>query len=85
MSQKAKYDPLLFKLPKGTIVKGQEVKFFIEYYDEFLPRDVYFMIKQDGENEYKYISMIKTQKGYEISQKFTKSGQYWYNFQFAIP
>ena len=33
MNEIAKYDPLLFKLPKGVITKSNNVKFFVEYKD----------------------------------------------------
>ena len=43
MSLKAKYNPLLFKFPKGVINKNQSVKFHIDYFDEKQPKIVYFM------------------------------------------
>jgi hypothetical protein len=80
MDIKAKYDPLLFKLPKGVIVKNNEVKFHIDYESDCKPKIVYFMIKHDDESDYKYLEMTEN-NGYEISQNFTRSGHFWYNFQ----
>ena len=34
MSIKAKYDPLLFKYPKGVISKNNSVNFHIDFEDE---------------------------------------------------
>ena len=45
MDIKAKYDPLLFKFPKGVVCKNQSVKFHIDYSDEKEPKEVYFMQK----------------------------------------
>ena len=57
MSVKAKYDPLLFKFPKGAICKNQKVNFHIEYLDEKEPKHVYFMIKKDEDNDYQYLEI----------------------------
>ena len=42
MDIKAKYDPLLFKFPKGVVVKNNEVKFHIDLECEIKPKFVYF-------------------------------------------
>ena len=83
MDIKAKYDPLLFKFPKGVVVKNNEVRFHIDLECEFKPRFVYFMIKTDEESEYKYLEMTE-KNGYEFVYKFEKSGHYWYNFQIVV-
>ena len=83
MDIKAKYDPLLFKFPKGVIVKKNEVKFHIDLECETKPRFVYFMIKTDEENEYKYLEMTEN-NGYEFVYRFENSGHYWYNFQIVV-
>ena len=80
MSIEAKYDPLLFKIPKGAIVKNTKVKFHIDFSGDKEPKKVYFMLKNDEESDYKYHEMIKN-NGYEITHYFAKSGQFWYNFQ----
>ncbi len=80
MSIEAKYDPLLFKFPKGAIVKNTKVKFHIDFSGYEEPKKVYFMLKNDEESDYKYLEMSKN-NGYEISHYFAKSGQFWYNFQ----
>lgn len=84
MSLKAKYDPLLFKFPKGVISKNQSVKFHIDYFDEKKPKIVYFMIKKDEDWDYQYLEMKKVKNGYEISHKFETNGHFWYNFQIVF-
>ena len=44
MSVKAKYDPLLFKFPKGVISKNKTVRFHVEYIDEKEPKNVYLLL-----------------------------------------
>lgn len=83
MSVKAKYDPLLFKFPKGVISKNKTVRFHVEYIDEKEPKNVYLMLKKDEDNDYKYLEMTKN-NGYEISYNFTESGHFWYSFQFVF-
>lgn len=83
MNVKAKYDPLLFKLPKGVIVKNTEVSFHVDYEGEIKPKIVYFMLKNDNDSDYKYIEMTEN-NGYEITQNFTESGHFWYNFQLVF-
>lgn len=80
MSLKAKYDPLLFKFPKGVIYKNQTVKFHIDYTDEKQPKVVYFMLKKDEDSDYQYLEMTKN-NGYEITHTFDTHGHFWYNFQ----
>ena len=82
MSIKAEYDPLLFKFPKGVISKNNTVKFHVDFSGDEIPKIVYFMLKKDDENDYKYLEMTKS-NGYEFEYSFTKSGHYWYNFQFV--
>ena len=83
MSLKAKYDPLLFKFPKGVISKNQSVKFHVDYEDEKEPKNVYFMVKKDEDSDYQYLEMTKN-KGYEITYKFKENGHFWYNFQIVF-
>lgn len=75
------FDPLLFKLPKGVITKGTSVRFFLKTEDQSDIKNVYLMLKDDNEENYNYCPMSKTQNGYEISYKFSKSGHFWYNFK----
>ena len=55
MFEIAKYDPLLFKYPKGVITKKKTVSFFVEYKDENRPKIAYFMLKRDEDQVYKYL------------------------------
>lgn len=82
MNFEAKYDPLLFKYPKGVISKNNKVKFHIDYAGEE-PQKVYFMLKEDKDNDYAYLEMTKN-KGYEITVNFENFGHFWYNFQFVF-
>lgn len=83
MDIKAKYDPLLFKFPKGVIVKNKQVRFHVDYNADIKPKYVYFMLKNDEEPEYKYLEMTEN-NGYEITQNFSESGHFWYNFQLVF-
>lgn len=83
MSLKAKYDPLLFKFPKGVVCKNQTVKFHIDYLDEKEPNIVYFMLKKDEDSDYQYLEMTKN-NGYEITHTFETNGHFWYNFQLVF-
>ena len=83
MSIKAKYDPLLFKYPKGVIRKNNSVNFHIDFEDEKEPKNVYLMLKKDDENDYQYLEMQKN-NGYEITYHFENSGHFWYNFQIVF-
>ena len=84
MYKNAKYDPLLFKLPKGVISKNKKVSFFVEYKDESEPNIAYFMIKRDEDYAYQYLQMERVDGGYFFEYDFEKSGHYWYNFQFVF-
>lgn len=84
MSLQAKYDPLLFKLPKGAIVKNTLVKFFIELQTDEDLKHVYFMLKNDDESDYRYIEMKQIKNGYELEYNFNNSGHFWYNFQLVF-
>lgn len=83
MSLKAKYDPLLFKFPKGVVCKNQSVKFHIDYLDKKEPKIVYFMVKKDEDSDYQYLEMTK-KNGYEITHTFETNGHFWYNFQLVF-
>ena len=69
MTIEAKYDTLLFKLPKGVKTKSTNVKFDIQYSGDE-PERVYFMVKSDEDLEYQYLEMQKTQNGYSIEHFF---------------
>ena len=81
---KAKYDPLLFKLPKGVITKNNNVKFFVEYLGDKEPNIAYFMIKRDEDYTYQYLQMERVDGGYFFEYDFEEAGHYWYNFQFVF-
>lgn len=80
MNLQAKFDPLLFKYPKGTVTKNTNVTFYIELTCDVQPKHVYFMLKKDGENDYQYLEMTKNER-YEFNYNFAESGHFWYNFQ----
>lgn len=84
MSIKAKYDPLLFKFPKGVITKNTNVKFHIDLETDENLQKVYFMLKKDGDENYQYLEMTKVAGGYEIQQQFSDFGHFWYNFQLVF-
>lgn len=84
MSLQAKYDPLLFKSPKGVIAKNTKVKFRIQVETDENLKHVYFMLKKDGEPDYRYLEMTKVQDGYEFEQNFSDFGHFWYNFQLVF-
>lgn len=81
MKDIACHDPLLFKLPVGTVTKGTEVTFCIEVKEEAHPNEVYLMIKDDEADDYTYEKMQKYEKYYIKSLKFKKNNHYWYNFR----
>ncbi len=81
MDKLIKYDPLLFKCPKGVVVKGTEVTFFIEVSDSLNVKEAYFMVKADADNDYIYLPMQKTANGYKITHNFDNYGHFWYNFK----
>ncbi len=81
MNRLVKYDPLLFKCPKGTIAKGNNVKFEIAVDDSIKPKQVLFMMKEDKDTDYAYHEMKKSQNGYEIWLNFDNFGHFWYNFK----
>ena len=81
MNSMVKYDPLLFKCPKGVVKIGTTVKYFIEVKDELIPNEVYFMIKADQDSDYEYHLMTKVEGGYETTINFDRFGHFWYNFK----
>lgn len=83
MNLQAKFDPLLFKSPKGPVTKNTDVTFYIELNCDIQPKHVYFMLKSDKDSDYQYLEMTKSE-GYEFSYKFSKSGHFWYNFQIVF-
>jgi hypothetical protein len=62
MKHIACHDPLLFKLPKGTVTKGTEVTFCLEVSESESPKEVYLMIKSDEACDYTYENDIITFK-----------------------
>lgn len=76
-----KYDPLLFKCPKGVVVKGTDVEFFVQAEEDSGLETIFFMSKEDSESDYLYEEMKKCKNGYKIKRKYEKNGHYWYNFQ----
>lgn len=80
-SELAKFDPLLFKCPKGTIAKGNTVEFYIEVSGKLNPKSVLFMFRDDNSNDYSYEEMQKMQNGYKVQVKFNNFGHFWYNFK----
>ena len=84
MNKIAKFDPLLFKLPKGVISKNNKVNFYVEFKGETLPSVIYFMVKRDEDAVYKYIPMERVEGGYFVDYEFEEAGHYWYNFQFVV-
>lgn len=84
MSIKAKYDPLLFKFPKGVITQKTNVKFYIELETDENLKNVYFMLKNDTDEDYKYLEMKAVKNGYEIEYEFDTFGHFWYNFQLVF-
>lgn len=81
MNNIAKFDPLLFKFPKGTISKGKEVLFKLEVSESAGENEVYLMIKEDADQDYTYEKMQKNQNYYELTKKFDKSGHFWFSFK----
>lgn len=77
------FDPLLDKYPMGVVSKNQQVKFCINDKEQKLNK-VYFMIKGDDENEFKYYEMQQSGDKFYIEHKFEKSGHYWYAFQLIV-
>ena len=84
MNNIAYFDPLLFKCPKGTIAKGNEVNFTLEVDKSQTPKEVYLMIKDDEAWDYTYEKMQKNQNKYTKTLKFENSGHYWYNFKIVF-
>ena len=80
MNNTIKYDPLLFKFPKGVVTKGSSVEFFVQCDDE-LVKNIYLMWKDDEPGDYNECEMQKVEGGYKASVKFNQSGHYWYHFK----
>lgn len=84
MNNLVKYDPLLFKCPKGTLAKGNIASFKVEVDETVQPKNVYFMFKEDADEGYQEHEMQKVDGGYEIAVKFEYAGHFWYNFKFVF-
>ena len=81
MDKLIKYDPLLFKCPKGPVTKNTNVTFFISIDETVCPNEVLFMVRGDNDWEYAYIPMQKVQNGYQVEHNFENFGHFWYNFK----
>ena len=81
MDKLIKYDPLLFKCPKGPVTKNTNVTFFISVDETVCPNEVLFMVRGDNDWEYAYIPMQKVQNGYQVEHNFENFGHFWYNFK----
>ena len=77
----ASFDPLLDKLPKGVISKGDTVRFKIKVDLKCTPNEAYLMIKSDDDTDYKYILMDRKEDVCEAEFTFLSSGHYFYNFK----
>lgn len=60
------FDPLKMKTPLGAISKKTKVSFFVEANVKCLPNELYLMIREDSESEYKYILMQKSNERISI-------------------
>lgn len=74
------YDPLKDKAPVGAVKKGTTVTFII-HVEGIIPKEVFFMVKEDADMDYAYHLMKKIQNGYRITLNFEKFGHFWYNFK----
>lgn len=83
-SKLIKYDPLLFKLPKGVVTKGTKVGFFLEVDKSVSPKQVLFMCKEDNDADFTYTEMEKTENGYVLALNFENSGHFWYKFKLIL-
>lgn len=83
MENIAQYDPLKDKYPTGVVTKFESVTFCLNANSE----DIEFaklVIKEDKDEQFEYIEMTKTEKGFEIKKSFEKAGHFWYAFQIKI-
>lgn len=74
------YDPLLFKLPKGVVVKGTKVSFKIKCTDAEVKR-MLLLIKNDTDENYSAVEMKKNGEFFECQTDFIAEGHYWYHFK----
>lgn len=74
------YDPLLFKCPKGCVVKNTKVKFKIKCDDNEVTR-VLFFVKKDYEDKYDFVEMTKNKNYFECDYLFENEGHFWYHFK----
>ena len=74
------YDPLLFKLPKGTVEKNKKVKFSLKCEDADVKR-VLFFVKADNEQNYTMVEMTKKSGKFECEFLFKNAGHFWYHFK----
>ncbi len=97
MNQLAYYDPLLFKCPKGAVVKGTRVAFHIFVKADQNISQAYLMIKNDYDNDYQYVpfmsrkiftgkiepNQIKEEniEVFEFVYNFDSNGHFWYKFK----
>lgn len=84
MNKLAVYDPLKNKTPVGVIEKNRSVKFTLKASFDCFPNEVYLMIKEDLDNDYKYVLMKRIKEDgdeFEVVENFNKSGHYFYCFK----
>ncbi|MBQ8451679.1 MAG: glycoside hydrolase family 13 protein [Clostridia bacterium] len=79
MKQSIWFDPLLFKKPKGPVVKGTEVSFSVCY--ENKPNAITMIFHNDDNSYYEEIEMKNINGKFFLCKKFETSGHFWYNFK----
>lgn len=75
------FDPLSLKSPIGVISKGKSVEFKVKVDLKCIPNEMYLMLKEDNDHDYKYISMLKVDDFYKVKVYFEHSGHYFYCFK----
>ena len=77
----AEYDPLKDKTPSGVIVKNSSVKFKVYVNQNCTPNELYLMIKEDSDEDYKYVLMQKQNDYFVTNYYFENFGHYFYCFK----
>lgn len=81
MDTLARFDPLVDKFPAGVISCGKRVEFRLEANLDCMANEVYLMLKEDSEDDYKYIAMQKEGSHFFVCVEFEYAGHFWYNFK----
>lgn len=81
MIELASYDPLLFKSPKGVVVKQTIVNFKLKIDNPQVINKAFLMVVEDGGQDYTYKEMKKNDTFYTVDYKFEASGHFFYNFK----